>query len=321
MAVTLGTGAAGITYNDTSTESSAKSPVRAIFGYGYIGSATGVSMTNLVNNYGGVAKDTTGVGTTRFGLAGAGYGGDKAIFAYGYTYEGSGGYSAVSNLVSNLGVVAGDTTGVGTARYYLAGAGYGGDKAIVGFGVGFATVGVTNLISNTGVVATDTAAVGTARSRLGACSYGGDKAIFAFGNMSPTLVSIATLVSNVGVVTGETTYAGINGRHLVSAASYGGDKGIFGFSEASISGVNTVTAITNLISNLGVIAADVSGVGTARYSAAAAGYGGDKAIFGFGYSGSATNITNLVSNTGVVTSNVTGVGTSRWVPAAASYSS
>ena len=48
------------------------------------------------------------------------YGGDKAIFAYG-TVVGS---TAVSNLVSNAGVVATDTSGVGTARASLAALGY-----------------------------------------------------------------------------------------------------------------------------------------------------------------------------------------------------
>ena len=45
----------------------------------------------------------------------------KAIFGYGYN-----GATRVSmtNLVSNTGIVAADTTGVGTARYALAAAGY-----------------------------------------------------------------------------------------------------------------------------------------------------------------------------------------------------
>ena len=79
MAITLGL---GVTYHDTSVETSGKSPTRAIFGYGFSG-AGNVSMTNLVNNYGGVATDTAGIGTIRSSLAGAGYGGDKAIFGYG----------------------------------------------------------------------------------------------------------------------------------------------------------------------------------------------------------------------------------------------
>ena len=46
---------------------------------------------------------------------------DKAIFGYGYT----GSNVSITNLVSNLGIVTSDETGVGTARYTLAAAGYG----------------------------------------------------------------------------------------------------------------------------------------------------------------------------------------------------
>jgi hypothetical protein len=46
---------------------------------------------------------------------------NKAIFGYGAT----GSYQSITNLVSNTGVVATDTTGVGTARYGLAAAAYG----------------------------------------------------------------------------------------------------------------------------------------------------------------------------------------------------
>ena len=91
----------------------------------------------------------------------------KAIFGYGRNIVGS--YFNVTNLVSDTGVVATDTTGVGTARNSLAAAGYGVDKAIFGYGSGQS---ITNLVSNTGVVATDTTGVGTARSGLAAASYG-----------------------------------------------------------------------------------------------------------------------------------------------------
>jgi len=73
----------------------------------------------------------------------------------------------MTNLVSNTGVVATDTAGVGTARYSLAAAGYGVDTAI------FAYAGdKSNLVSNTGVVATDTTILGTTRPQLAAASYG-----------------------------------------------------------------------------------------------------------------------------------------------------
>ena len=136
---------------------------KAIFGYGYTGSA--VSMTNLVNSSGVIASDVTGVGTARSGLAAATYGTDKAIFGYGNT----GSAVSLTNLVNNLGVVAADVTGVGTARPNLAASNYGGDKAIFGYGGGY--VSITNLVSNSGVVATDVTGVGTARRFLAAAGY------------------------------------------------------------------------------------------------------------------------------------------------------
>jgi hypothetical protein len=78
----------------------------------------------------------------------------------------------MTNLVSNTGVVATDTTGVGTARNSLAAAGYGEDRAIFGYGVVSTYLSMTNLVNNVGVVATDTTGVGTARYSLAAASYG-----------------------------------------------------------------------------------------------------------------------------------------------------
>ena len=91
----------------------------------------------------------------------------KALFGYGYT----GSYTAITNLVSNLGVVAADVTGVGTVRNFLAAATYGNDKAIFGYGTTGSKVSMTNLVSNSGVVATDVTGVGSARDRLGAAAY------------------------------------------------------------------------------------------------------------------------------------------------------
>ena len=55
------------------------------------------------------------------------------------------------------------------------------------------------------------------------------------------------------------------------------DNGIFGYGYDGSS-----FSISNTVSNVGVISADVTGVGTARYYLAACEYGGDKAIFGYG---------------------------------------
>ena len=102
----------------------------------------------------------------------------RLSLALGYQ---SGSNTNVTNLVSNTGVVSSDATGVGSAREVLAAAGFGGDKAIFGFGYNNQTTNVTNLVSNTGVVSSDTTGVGTVRGVLAAASYGEDKAIFGFG--------------------------------------------------------------------------------------------------------------------------------------------
>ena len=108
---------------------------------------------------------------------------DNGIFAYGYTSGGAD--TAISNIVSNTGVVATDVSGVGTARAYTGGCEYGNDKGIMGYGYLHATgakLNLTNKVSNTGVVASDTSGVGTARMGLAAATYGGDKGIFGYGN-------------------------------------------------------------------------------------------------------------------------------------------
>ncbi len=246
----------------------------------------------------------------------------KAIFGYGTTNNASSGSVSMTNLVSNTGVVATDTTGVGTARYALAAAGYGGDKAIFGYGTTGSYVSMTNLVNNTGVVATDTTGVGTARSSLAAATYGTDKAIFGYGYAFVsvgTTYSLTNLVSNTGVVATDTTGVG-TARFGLAAAGYGSDKAIFGYGTLG-SPTFAETAITNLVSNTGVVATDTAGVGTARTNLAAAGYGTDKAIFGYGSGGGALSMTNLVSNTGVVATDTTGVGTARNGLAATRYGS
>jgi len=222
---------------------------------------------------------------------------DNGIFGYG-----SSPLVSMTNLVSNVGVVATDVTGVGTARSGLAACEYGEDKGIFGFGYTTGNQNVTNLVSNVGVVSTDVTGVGTGREALAACSYGGDKGIFGFGGAPTT--AITNLVSNVGVVSTDVAGVGTARTGGIAACEYGDDKGIFGYGSG-------YSAVTNLVSNAGVVATDTTGVGTARGTLAACGYGGDKGIFGYGYTGSYVSMTNLVSSTGVVATDVTGVGTDR----------
>ena len=67
------------------------------------------------------------------------------------------------------------------------------------------------------------------------------------------------------------------------------------------------------------MASDVTGVGSARYYLGATQYGGDKGIFGYGYTDTYVSMTNLVSNAGVVATDVTGVGSAREYPGACSF--
>ena len=235
----------------------------------------------------------------------------KALFGFGTITP----LTAITNLVSSSGVVATDTTGVGTARQGLGAASYGGDKAIFAFGDTGSKVSLSNLVNNSGVVAADVTGVGTARAYLSAANYGGDKALFGYGTTGSN-TAVTNLVSSSGVVATDTSGVG-TARNKLAAASYGEDKAIFGFGDTG--GPTVPTSLTNLVSNLGIVSADVTGVGQTRYSLAATGYGTDKAIFAYGYNSGRFRINNLVSNTGVVATDTTGVGTLRNETAAAGY--
>jgi hypothetical protein len=245
---------------------------KALFGYGSNSVNTTVSMTNKVSNTGAVASDTTGVAVARTGLAAATYGTDKAIFGYGVTEVSASSGSDFINLVSNTGVVASFTSGVGTGRNGLAAAGYGRDKALFGFGSpnnGSTAVSTTNLVSNAGVVAGNTSSVASPRMYLAAATYGTDKAIFGFGT---DLTNITNLVSNTGVVATDTAGVGTR-RYICAAAGYGGDKALFGYGYyPNIYVDNPSLSVTNLVSNTGVVATDTAGVGSPRQTLAAASY-------------------------------------------------
>jgi len=102
-----------------------------------------------------------------------------------------------------------------------------------------------------------------------------------------------------------------------SAAVSGNQKGIFGFGGTGDG--SGLLGVTNLVSNAGVVASDVTAVGTARDRPAATEYGDDKGIFAYGNTGSVSSLSNLVSNAGVVATDVTGVGTARLAPAACGW--
>ena len=180
----------------------------------------------------------------------------------------------------------------------------GNQEGIFGFGYNGGNTDQTNKVSNTGVVAADVTGIGTARYGPAGCEYGNDKAIIGFGyDANPNVTNLTNLISNTGVVASDQAATTGTARSMLGACSFGsdgGDQGIFGFGYPASIGSD----ITNLVSNAGVVAADVSGVGTSRQALAACEYGDDKAIFGFGTSTGSNNLslTNLVSNAGVVAS-------------------
>jgi hypothetical protein len=237
-----------------------------------------------------------------------------AIFGFGNrTFGGS---TSITNLVSNIGVVSNDVTGVGSGKQYLAAATYGYDKAIFGYGYISNYSNSNQLVSNTGVVAAVNGTASPARLGLAAAGYGTNKAIFGYGDAG-SVSAVTNLVSNTGIVAAESASVGF-ARSLLAAAGYGIDKAIFGYGQSGFSQYS----MTNLVSNTGVVSTDTTGVGTARVGLAAAGYGTDKAIFGYGRISGPTiyySMTNLVSNTGVVATDTTGVGTARESLASAGY--
>ena len=249
-------------------------------------------------------------------------GNKQGIFGFGN----DGSNTAITNIVSNTGVVADDQAALtGTARHGNAGCEYGEDTGIFGFGGGAGYVGMTNLVSNAGVVATDVSAVGTARTKPGACSfgeYGSNKQGIFFGGSvgsAPWMyLSMTNIVSNAGVVALDVTGVGL-ARSSAIGCEYGEDTGIIGFGYPY---GGPATGVTNLVSNAGVVASDTAAVvgATGRSQAAGCSYGGDKGIIGFGHDGTGPcDITNLISNGGVVATDLTGVGTARTSIAATQY--
>ena len=189
-------------------------------------------------------------------------------------------------------------------------------RAIFAYGDTGSVTNISNLVNSSGVVAADVTGVGTARAGLAAATYGGDKAIFGYGSGYSNL---SNLVNNSGTVASDVSGVG-TARDFLAATSYGGDKAIFGYGNI-YSGGYVIYSLKNLVSNQGVVATDVTGVGTARRELSATTYGGDKGMFAYGNSGGSTMVSlkNLISNTGVVAADVTGVGTARNLLAASYY--
>ena len=285
--------------------------------------ATATGVSNLISSSGVVASDTSAVATAKLMMMAATYGFDKAVYAFGDNGSSAGSANNnTRNLVSNVGVVASDASGAGTARSGGAATEYGtSGQAVMAFGYitsGNSGTSVSNLVSSSGVVASDTTGVGTVRYYVAAGRYGVGLGIFGFGNIASNgnRTAITNKVSSSGVIAADTSGVGTAGFSR-SFAEYGDGLGMFIYGNGEGLGYSNYT---NRVSNTGVVASNGQAAGTGRMDGSASSYGGDKGIAGFGYNGSALGVTNLISNTGVVASDTSAVGDARAKGDMAGYS-
>jgi len=239
----------------------------------------------------------------------------KAIAGFGDTKPTKVG---TTNLISSSGVIASDTSAVGTARNVASALTYGGNLAMFIYGSSNSGQGVIrNLVNDAGVVQSDSTAGGTAGGNGSAASIGFTKGINFSGEKSGVAQSaITNLISDTGVVgSNVAAVSGVFGRQGTTATNYGGDKAlIFG-------GLNSgATNKKNLVSNTGVVEADIATAATACTLKMGAKYGSTgQALFAYGTSGGNVNTKDLVSNTGIVASTATGGGTARSSLAGSNY--
>jgi hypothetical protein len=122
------------------------------------------------------------------------------------------------------------------------------------------------------------------------------------------------------------TLAGIATGAITMPTNFYGKGGFANTQRGFLSNQGTQTAPTNqtnLVSNTGVIAAAIAGVGSYKALSAGCTYGGDKGITAFGqiqgFSPYFANFSNLVSNTGVQAADVALVGSQKTSYAGCSY--
>lgn len=181
-------------------------------------------------------------------------------------------------------------------------------------------VSAANYVTSSGVIGADTGTSATARVSTSACTYGSDKGIFIYGTINnySSGFGFANRVSNTGAVSSDAAVSG-SARTYSASCGYGGDKGITIFGTTGLSN-QTATGVTNLISNTGVVGADVAAVVASRAGSSACTYGGSKGISAFGAQvGTFISAANLISDTGIPATDTSTIGTARTASAACSY--
>jgi hypothetical protein len=255
----------------------------------------------------------------------------RGVF-FGGTAPGTNVSRNTSNIVTNTGVIGADTANASATSRSNIGQGhtYGGDKAMFfsGNGSGSTTLGSQVLFSNTGVFAAQNASPSIARMWGAMCGYGTTGTAIAFwgstGTSNNTVTAQQNLISNTGVVAASTATAAGAARHRTIATNYSADRsvGIAGFGQTS----TTTPTVSNLVSNTGVIAADVTVPSTTlKTGLAATRYGTTGQSYFCGGRTSPGNVSlntyNPISNTGTVSGDSTYTGTARYNASCAPFAS
>jgi hypothetical protein len=284
------------------------------------------NLVTLFDNTGsGYTSESSGLGTARQNTAGATYGGDKAIFGYGYDSLNQVIKLAVHTFFNNKGGYAGEnTTAVGAARIASSAASYGGDKALF-YGGTFGKPGTftylsnVTLISNTGAYVSESDVAATPYSYASSASYGEDKALFAYGanKVTPGGENTVLRFSNNGTLISQTNNIGLS-RPGAAGSKYGNGRAMMAFGNNILAYYSSVTLFDN---NANVIS-ESDTAATKRTYVIGASYGGDKALIGFGLTiGTYVNARTRFSNTGTFIDEKSDVGTARYGGSGASFGS
>lgn len=262
VSITTSAGAMGA----TSTVAGTQRGDAAAAGYGldkalFFGGSNAQATTILVSNVGVLSADVPGVAgvTGRRLITAADYGVGKAIAFAGLTAGGIN--TAITNLISNTGVVAADTPAVAgvTATYDSFGVGYGADLALFACGSNSYSVTRFNYVNNLGVMAADSAV--TAGSSIAAfetmaARYGTGTAFFWGGRSGTTMYRTMSLVGNTGAVAAAVTYVSAHTHVFGEAAACGLDIAVLAFGANTYPG--TYSGTTNIVSNTGIVSANIT---------------------------------------------------------------